>query len=85
MFQLSDRVAALRDDAVNKKSYMKYFSVQRSVYFKLGVYEAKKQNLTNTEIVSQGLVNTIKKFTPYIIPGELIVGFNYGDAETGLG
>lgn len=80
MFQLSDRCALLRDEAVNQKSYMKYYSAQRNVYFALGQAEAARAGADNTGIISAGIVRTLNSFTPVIIPGEIIVGFNFGEA-----
>ncbi len=81
MYQLSDRAAALREEAVNKKSYMRRYSAQRNVYFTLGVAATRGKNLSNEEAISEGIANVIDKFRPFIAPEELIVGFNYGDAE----
>ena len=81
MFQLSDRCAILRDEAVTKKQYMKYYALQRGVYFDLGMLEAKEQGLSNPERVAAGIARTLTSFTPFIAPGELIVGFNYSDGK----
>jgi len=83
MFQLSDRCAMLRDEAMNKKEYQKYYSAQRNVYYKIGAVEAKEKGLTNTEIVASGISRVLNSFTPVIIPGEIIVGFNFWDKEKG--
>lgn len=81
MFQLSDRCAALREEAVNQKSFMKYYCIQRNVYYKLGAAKATEAGSTTTEIVAAGIINTLECFTPVIIPGEIIVGFNFGDGK----
>lgn len=81
MFQLSDRCAALREEAVNKKGYMRKYYAQRNVYYTIGESEARKEGKTNTECVASGITCTLDKFTPVIIPGELIVGFNFGEAD----
>ena len=78
MFQLSDRCAALREEAVNQKNYMKAFHAQREVYFTVGMESAKEAGEKNLAGVSCGLVYTLEHFSPVIIPGELIVGLNYG-------
>ena len=39
--------------------------------------------LSRPEIIAEGIVNVLKKFTPVIIPGELITGFNYPDSKYG--
>ena len=81
MFRLSDRCNMLREEAVNLKSYNKKYCVQRNVYFSLGGAEAAEKNLETDEIYAAALSNTIRKFTPFIAPGELITGFNYGDGD----
>ena len=83
MFPLSDRCAALREDAVNQKAYLKYYAVQRNVYYTLGQSEAAAEGKSRTEMVARGIVRTLESFTPVIRPGELIVGFNFGDAAYG--
>lgn len=81
MFQLSDRCAALREEAVNEKSFQKQYFAQRSVYFTIGHLKALKEGCTGTECIANGISYTLEKFTPVIIPGELIVGFNFGEPE----
>ena len=81
MLRLSDRCVSLREEAVNKKGYMKYYYAQRNVYFNLGKALAEKNGATPTEAIAEGIANTLRKFSPVIIPGELIVGFNYGEGE----
>ncbi|MBR4942276.1 MAG: hypothetical protein IKZ19_09790, partial [Clostridia bacterium] len=81
MFKLSERCKFLRDEAVDKKEYMKYYYAQRNVYFNLGKALAEKAGKTLTEAVAAGIANTVKNFTPVIIPGEIIVGFNYGEGK----
>ena len=81
MFKLSDRCIALRDEAVNKKEYMKFCYAQRNVYFNTGKALAEKEGKSPTEAIAAGLSNTLTKFSPVIIPGELIVGFNFGEGE----
>lgn len=79
MYPLSDRCAALREEAVNKKSYMTQYMAQRNVYYTIGESEARKAGKTNTESVAEGIAYVLEHFTPVIIPGELIVGHNYGE------
>ena len=81
MFNLPDRCIPLREEAVNKKEYMKFYYAQRNVYFNMGKALAEKAGKTPTEAISAGLVYTLSKFTPVIIPNELIVGFNFGEGE----
>lgn len=85
MYSLTDRCFILRDEAVNKKSYMKKYCVQWGVYHTLGLYEAGKKGLSHEEIIAAGIINTLEKFIPFIAPGELVVGFNFGDAQWGDG
>lgn len=81
MCQLSDRCAALREEAVNEKSYMKQYFAQRAVLYGIGHDTAALAGKPETECIASGIANTLHKFTPVIIPGELIVGFNYGEAD----
>lgn len=81
MFTLSSRCALLREEAVDKKEYMKLYYAQRNVYFNTGKALAEKEGLSPTEAIAQGLSNTLDKFSPVIIPGELIVGFNFGEGK----
>ncbi len=81
MFQLSDRAASLREEAVNKKSYMRRYSAQRNVYFTLGIASTRGLELSNEEAIAEGIAGVIDNFKPFIAPEELIVGFNYGDAH----
>jgi len=80
MYQLSDRCALLRDEAVNQKSYMSCYGAQRNVYFALGQAEAAQAGADNMGIIAAGITRTLDCFTPVIIPGEIIVGFNFGEA-----
>ncbi len=81
MYQLTDRCKALRQEVVNKKSYMYKYWAQRNVYFTLGVASTKGRGLSNEEVIAEGLSNVLNCFKPFIAPGELIAGFNYGDAH----
>jgi len=81
MFKLSDRCMFLRDEAVNLKNNAKYYYAQRNVYFKVGMIKAFEENLSPDEMVGSGISYTLEKFTPFIAPGEIIVGFNFGDAK----
>ena len=83
MIQLSDRCAALRDEAVNKKHYQRYYAIQRNLYYELGAADAMEAGLMPTEVISEGITRVIEKFTPVIIPGELLVGFNHGEDNYG--
>ena len=81
MFSLPDRCIPLREEAVNKKEYMKFYYAQRNVYFNMGKARAENAGKTPTEAIAAGLSDTLHKFTPVIIPKELIVGFNFGEGE----
>jgi len=54
MYQLSERCKTLREEFVHTKSHVRYFSVQRDVYYTLGVCEARKKGLTAGEVVLPG-------------------------------
>lgn len=81
VFQISDRVANLREEALFKREYEKLYNTQRNFYFLLGTSEAKLSGLSNSEIMACGVVRALNGFEPVIIPGEVIVGFNYGSNE----
>jgi len=79
MHTLSDRCSILREEVVNKKSHIRKVCAQRHVYFTLGCREAQEMGLSVSEITAAGIVRIINSFRPYIAPGEIIVGTNYGD------
>lgn len=81
MYPLSDRCAALREEAVHKKSYASRYNVQRNVYFTIGKVEALHAGMDMGRAIAEGLAVTLEKFTPVIQPGERIVGFNFADPE----
>lgn len=81
MYPLSDRCAALREEVVNQKSYEKHYCVQRNVYFTIGRVKALEAGLTLGQAIAEGIATTAERFTPVILPGEVIVGFNYGNKE----
>ena len=81
MFQLTDRCAELRNEAVNKKHYARFYEAQANVYTYIGRSEAMKAGLTNTEIIAAGITRTLESFTPVIIPGEIVVGFNFSNVS----
>ena len=60
MIQLSDRCAALQDEAVNKKHYQRYYAIQRNLYYELGAADAMEAGLTPTEVISEGITRVIK-------------------------
>ncbi|MGN1099560.1 MAG: pyruvate formate lyase family protein, partial [Christensenellales bacterium] len=81
MYVLPDRCALLRERTVNLKADMERYCLQRVVYFSLGGAAAAEKGMPAAEIFAAGTANTLDKFTPYIAPGELIVGFNFGDGK----
>jgi len=83
MFQLSDRCVRLRNEMVDQKSYMRFYAAQRNVHFVIGKANAKEKGLSNSEIVAEGIVHTLRQFQPVIIPDELIVGFSFGEELRG--
>ncbi len=81
MYALTNRCILLREDAVNQRAHEKHFILQRNTYYSLGYAQAIEQGLSDEEIAAAGTVKTLEKFTPYIIPGEIITGFNFGNGE----
>lgn len=81
MYKLTDRCEILRKRAVEGNDFEDYYCMQYAVYFSLGVREAARSNGSTTDITAGGIVNTLKKFSPVIMPGELIVGFNFPDSK----
>jgi len=81
MYPLTDRCETLRRLVVGTNDYEDYYCMQHKVYSYLGMAHAAKNNLSNTEIISSGIVNVLNNFKPVIIPGELIVGFNFPDSK----
>jgi len=81
MFSLTDRCELLRQNVITMNDYEDQYCMQRQVYSALGRIHAAEKGLTQTEIVAQGLANVLERFHPVIIPGELIVGFNYPDTK----
>jgi len=81
MYHLTDRCEILRRMVVEVNDYEDYYCMQHRVYSYLGKVMAAKKNLSNVEIISEGIVNVLNHFTPVIIPGELIVGFNFADSK----
>lgn len=79
MYHLTDRCEMLRKMAVDTKEYENRYNLQHYVYTALGQAEAGEKGLSNTEILAGGMVTLLDRFMPVIIPGELIVGFNFPD------
>ncbi len=81
MYPLTDRCETLRQLVIGSNDYEDKYCMQHRVYSTLGRVGAAEKNLSNTEIVSYGIVNVLNNFKPVIIPGELIVGFNFPDSK----
>ena len=81
MLPLSARIETLRQFVVETREYQDSYFAQQIVYSTLGMQSAAQKNLSNNEIVATGIANTLKNFTPVIMPGEIIVGFNFSDGK----
>ncbi len=81
MYQLTDRCKTLRDEVMNKRSYRPGYCLYRAVYYPIGVAEARARGLSPAEGVAMGVARTAESFSPVIVPGELIVGHNFGDGD----
>lgn len=81
MYQLTDRCETLRRLVTGKNDYEDLYCLQYRIYSSLGMLDAVKNNLSRPEVISSGIVNVLEKFSPVIIPGELIVGFNHPDSK----
>jgi len=81
MYKLSDRCNMLRKEAVELKSHAQYYCLQRNIYIKIGVEEARKRGAAPDIVIAEGIANVLREFTPHIIPGEWITGFNFGADE----
>lgn len=81
MYQLSDRCEKLRNTVTGVNDYEDYYCMQHSVYTALGMKEAAEKDCSVTEIKAAAIINLLKKFSPVIIPGEVITGFNFPDSK----
>ncbi len=79
MYPLTNRCSILREMAVETHHYEERYGAQANVYTTIGRANASKKGLSNDEVVAEGIACTLERFTPVILPNELIVGFNYGD------
>lgn len=68
MYQLSNRCAALREEAVNQKHYMEAFCVQPHVYFTIGVESARESGIENLLGISYGFENMLEHFLHLSFP-----------------
>lgn len=83
MFQLNDRCEMLRRIVMSDNEYEELFCAQHKVYTTLGQAEAAEAGLDNPMIMARGMERVLEDFRPNIIPGELVVGFNFPDAKYG--
>lgn len=81
MYQLTDRCEHLRSLVTGENDYEDFYCMQHKVYSFLGMMKAKEQGSSNMKITSSAIVNVLDKFSPVIVPGELIVGFNFPDSK----
>ncbi len=80
MYTLSDRCARLRAVMTGQNEYERFYCAQYAVHSLLGQYDAAADGLSNTEILTAGMVRVIERFRPVLIPDELIVGFHFADS-----
>ncbi len=79
MYQLSERCKSLRHIMMEDNPWEKRYCAQHAVYTGLGRAELLRKHASNTLVTGAGIANICEKFHPVIIPGELIVGFNFAD------
>ena len=80
MFVLSERCKALRDDAVNKKTFASKICAQHAFWSKWGKVNLDP-SLSNITLSAAGTASVMRSAAPVIAEGELIVGYNFGDGE----
>ncbi|MBQ9967395.1 MAG: helix-turn-helix domain-containing protein [Oscillospiraceae bacterium] len=81
MYPLTDRCELLKQLVTGTNDYEDRYCIQRQVYSALGRIEAAEKGCSPTEITAAGLCNVLENFSPVILPGELIVGFNHPDTK----
>ena len=81
MYPLTDRCELLRQIVTGTNDYEDSYCMQRQVYSTLGRIDALQQGCAPAEITAAGLCGILEHFSPVIIPGELVVGFNYPDTK----
>lgn len=79
MRSISERCRLLREELVHNKSHQDNYCVQRAVYYAIGGYRAR--DLDPALTVAHATGHVIRSFHPYLIPGECIAGFHFGDGE----
>ncbi|MBP3633397.1 MAG: helix-turn-helix domain-containing protein [Oscillospiraceae bacterium] len=81
MYPLTDRCELLRQLVTSCNDYEDKYCIQRQVYSTLGRIHAAERGCTQMQIIGEGLCSILREFSPVIIPGELIVGFNHPDTK----
>ena len=66
---------------MNDNPYEEFYCAQQAVYNYLGRHLAAEQGASHAQGVSAGIIYTLEHFTPVIMPGEVIVGFNFSDLK----
>lgn len=79
MYKLSQRCAALREDAVNVKSMSPKICMQRYFWYKWGQNQLDASKRSNMTLNAAGISSVIRNSTPVVGENELITGYNYGD------
>ena len=80
-YEVTERCAGLRDDAVNEKLMAKFICAQWSYWFRMGELSMLDADyeFENINVTAAGISSVIRSAAPYILSGELIVGHNFGD------
>jgi Pyruvate-formate lyase len=80
MIKLSQRCESLKNNAVNVKPVNKYICAQRDFWYAKGLAELTEDKISNPMLCAAGIASVIKSSVCVIQDGELLVGYNYGDA-----
>lgn len=83
MYELTDRCIALRDEAVNKKEFSRGICFQHRFWFTHGLFAYSGDHTDNEALTAAALASVIDNSAVVIRPGELIVGYNFGDGKYG--
>lgn len=81
MYPLTDRCESLRKLVIGKNDWEDFYCAQYAVYSALGVAREESPAITNMQWKAAEIVGILEHFNPVIIPGELIVGFNFPDSK----
>ena len=82
MYTLTNRCETLRSLAVNENCYEDRYCMQHRVFFHLGMIPEAENKQPNGKCIAAGICNVLERFSPVILPGELITGFNFADDGT---